>query len=93
MPLSGSQQSHGLPSFHDSWNARLRFVLRICSGCPLDIRLFFAAGAGEPELEEESSSFAEGAVRCGFKGMKDWGTERVGLEMKKKLGYTCDTHT
>ena len=24
-------------------------------------------GAGEPELEEESSSFAEGAVRCGFK--------------------------
>ena len=24
-------------------------------------------GAGEPQLEEESSSFAEGAVRCGFK--------------------------
>jgi len=32
----------------------------------LDIRLFFAAGAGELK-EEESSSFAAGAVRCGFK--------------------------
>ena len=47
------------------------------SECPLDIWLFFAAWAGELELEEESLS---------------WGTERVGLQMKNNLGYTCDTH-
>ena len=27
------------------------------------------------------------------KGTKDWGAKRVGLQMKTKLGYTCDTHT
>ena len=78
---------------HASWTTHLRFGLRICSGCPWDIRLFFAAGAGELEPEEDASSVAAGAVRCGFKdksrkGAQDWGTEHAGVKMKKNSGYT-----
>ena len=49
-------------------------------------------GAGEPELEEESSSFAEGAVRCGFKdncfivsGEEPQGNEGLGNSARRSI--------